>query len=133
MYKLAGFCNFQGHFLISHNLFTFEAFLLTLWEEHTVGVENEVLLKIFGYSKCNVREVRDNNVMGKSAVSTENCAKSGELRSLRHVAYIRKNKKYIQNLIRRPQGKGPFERSMHMWENDIRQAATTMEDLGLWS
>jgi hypothetical protein len=56
--------------------------------------------------------------MGKSAVSTENGAKSRELRSLRHVAYIRKTKKCIQNLIRRPQGKGPFERPMQMWEND---------------
>lgn len=98
-----------------------------------MGIENEVLLNIFGYNKCNVREVRENYVMGKSAVSTENCVKSRELRSLRHVAYIRKNKKYIQNLVRRPQGKGPFERPMHMWENDLRQAATTVEDLGPWS
>jgi hypothetical protein len=83
-----------------------------------VGVENEVLLNIFGYNKGNIREVRENHVMGKFAISTENGAKSRELRSLRHVAYIRKNKKCIQNVIRRPQGKGSFERPMHMWGND---------------
>jgi hypothetical protein len=99
-----------------------------------VGVENEVLLKIFGYNKGNVREVRENHAIGKSAISAENGAKSGELRSLRHVAYIRKNKKCVQNLIRRPQGKGPFERPMHAWRMiDLRQAATTVEDLGPWS
>jgi hypothetical protein len=66
---------------LSHNLYTVETLLLTLWEEHTVGVENEMLFKIFECNERNIGEVREKYVLRKSAISTENGAKSRELRS----------------------------------------------------
>lgn len=57
-----------------------------------MGVENEVLLKIFECNEGNIREVREKYVMRKSAISAENGAESRELRSLRHVACVKKKR-----------------------------------------
>jgi hypothetical protein len=90
-----------------------------------VGVENEVLLKVCECSEGKIRDIREKYVMRKSPISTQNGAKSRELKSLRHVACIRKTKICIPNVIIKPQGKRPCRRMI-----DLRQAAKRMEGLG---
>jgi hypothetical protein len=107
-------------------LYGFKTWSFRLREEHRLRVfENRVLRKIFGPKRNKVigEWVKLHNEKLHNLHSSPNIIrqiKSRRMRWARHVARMGEESNVYRVLMGKPEGKRPFERTRHRWEDGIR-------------